>query len=439
METDLDTIDSSSITSDETTNESIFSLTQDELNDITIDIYELFDSYLENNILQLSSPSFYDEMFYTIAYMVMEEWVDANLCGETKLESVLELVKETFQTYQLFTDKAIRSLKTGGSQKCLFNLAGDKEKIEKTLGYLRSIPQPEQRTTEWYEFRNGLITASNIWKIFGTESQFNSLIYEKCKPTVIHENQYVNTESPLHWGVKYEPVTVMLYELINQTKVGEFGCIQHANYPFIGASPDGINIDPTNEILYGRMLEIKNIFNREITGIPKMEYWIQTQVQMETCDLDECDFLETRIVEYTEPDAFYSDTDRKYKGVILYFLKNGEYIPNYCYMPIQYSYTREEIEDWIQKTKTEWYNKNKYILYSTIYWYLDEYSCVFIPRNRAWFNTALPKIESAWNTIVKEKVDGYEHRASKKRALAVSNEASNTPNTLNSLSVIKLE
>ena len=46
------------------------------------------------------------------------------------------------------------------------------------------------------------------------------------------------------------------------------------------------------------MLEVKNIYNREIRGIPKEEYWIQMQIQMETCDLDICDFLETRFLEY---------------------------------------------------------------------------------------------------------------------------------------------
>ena len=53
-----------------------------------------------------------------------------------------------------------------------------------------------------------------------------------------------------------------------QTKIEEFGCIQHPKYNFIGASPDGINIEP-NCNRFGRMLEIKNIVNREITGIPK--------------------------------------------------------------------------------------------------------------------------------------------------------------------------
>ena len=35
----------------------------------------------------------------------------------------------------------------------------------------------------------------------------------------------------------------MHYEFDFNTKVGEFGCKAHVNYPFLRASPDGINID----------------------------------------------------------------------------------------------------------------------------------------------------------------------------------------------------
>jgi hypothetical protein len=38
-----------------------------------------------------------------------------------------------------------------------------------------------------------------------------------------------------------------------------------------------------------------------------------------------------------------------------------------------------------------------------------------VKRNRKWFSAAVPKIEEAWATIEKERISGYEHRASKKR------------------------
>jgi putative phage-type endonuclease len=177
------------------------------------------------------------------------------------------------------------------------------EKMEAHIDYLRSKPQPEQRTNDWYKFRHNLLTASNAYKALSTQSAQNNLICEKCQPLKQNdpENQEVvksvNINSPLHHGQKYEPLSVMLYEQKYNTKVEDFGCIQHDNYNFIGASPDGINVDE-NSPLFGRMLEIKNVVSRVINGIPKKEYWIQMQLQMEVCDLDYCDFLETKFVEY---------------------------------------------------------------------------------------------------------------------------------------------
>jgi putative phage-type endonuclease len=170
--------------------------------------------------------------------------------------------------------------------------------ITQQINVLRNKPQPIQRTKEWYEFRHNLITASNAYKAFENQKVKNQLIYEKCKPLDpslykeedIKEVIMVNTNTTLHWGQKYEPLSVKIYEHIYDTKIEDFGCIQHKNYLFIGASPDGINIDPHSK-RYGRMLEIKNIVNREINGIPKKEYWVQMQLQMEVCELDECDFL----------------------------------------------------------------------------------------------------------------------------------------------------
>ena len=92
----------------------------------------------------------------------------------------------------------------------------------------------------------------------------------------------------------------------------------HPKYPYIGASPDGINVDSTSG-LYGRMLEIKNPTTREITGIPKEEYWVQMQLQMEVCGLNHCDFLETKFSVYETKEQFDEDGDfYKSKDCLLY-------------------------------------------------------------------------------------------------------------------------
>jgi hypothetical protein len=59
--------------------------------------------------------------------------------------------------------------------------------------------------------------------------------------------------------------------------------------------------------------------------------------------------------------------------------------------------------------------KESLILYTTTYWYLDQFSCILVKRNKLWFSAALPIILDTWDTIVRERESGYEHRAAKKR------------------------
>ena len=80
----------------------------------------------------------------------------------------------------------------------------------------------EQRTEEWYLFRHNLITASNAYKVFESQSTINQLIYEKCQPLKTNSNDdkfsTVNVNSTFHWGQKYEPLSVQIYEYIYNTK-----------------------------------------------------------------------------------------------------------------------------------------------------------------------------------------------------------------------------
>lgn len=279
---------------------------------------------------------------------------------------------------------------------------------------LRDIPQPEQQTVDWFLFRHEHITASNAWKAFGTQSSMNQLIYEKCKPI----NPYIKSspsfnfsETPLTWGHQYEPLTRMIYEETNQTKIEDFGCIPHPVHNFLAASPDGIVVGETN---FGRMIEIKNVVSREINGIPKLDYYIQCLMQMEVCDLPECDFVETKFVEYGSYNEFIKDStdnlflslDNKIKGAIMVFANIDKY--NYVYMPFSIK-TEFELNQWLDSL----INDSTWI--KTVYWKLDVYSCVLIKRNSEWFNYALPKLQEVWQTICNERDGDYSLRAPKKR------------------------
>ena len=291
-------------------------------------------------------------------------------------------------------------------------------KIEKKIEYLKNVVQPQQRTEEWYIFRHNHLTASNLWKVFGSKSSINQIIYDKCLP--IDPNKYKPSfvETPMSWGNKYEDVSIMMYEKKYNTKVRDYGCVPHINHEFIAASPDGINDDKSSP-LFGRMLEIKNIVNRKITENPKKDYWIQMQLQMEVCDLDECDFLETRFIEYESYDDFIKDgsftrTEKnEQKGLMIYIKDKVNECPLYEYMPIDYN--ESEYKEW-EKSILKKYNNDNYEWLKNIYWKLDEMSCLLVRRNREWFKEVYPKLETVWNTIVKERQDNsYVKRAPKKR------------------------
>lgn len=287
------------------------------------------------------------------------------------------------------------------------------EKMATKIDYLSNVPQPDQRTDEWYIFRHKYLTASSLWKVFSTPGSRNQLIYDKCKPLDTNKYKGFSTTSPMHWGHKYEPVSIMWYEEKFNTTVSDFGCIPHKTIEYIAASPDGINTCPKSD-RYGRMLEVKNIVNREITGIPKPEYWIQMQIQMEVCELNECDFLETRFVEYEckedfeEDGSFQYTKDGKHKGVIIFFIKEEQ--PHYEYAP--FMCTREEYSKWEKETMDK--NKN-FTWVQNLYWKMEEISCVLVLRNKTWFSGAKPVLDKFWETIQREKKGDYTHRAPKKR------------------------
>tara|TARA_B100000963_G_scaffold325320_1_gene311477 strand:+ start:31 stop:882 length:852 start_codon:yes stop_codon:yes gene_type:complete len=223
-----------------------------------------------------------------------------------------------------------------------------------------------------------------------------------------------NINTAFHNGHLFEPLSIMHYEFDYNTVVGEFGCMAHKEYPYLLASPDGINIKEDNK-RYGRMVEVKNPTTRQLTGIPKKEYWIQMQLQMEVWDFEECDFLETVFKQYDNFNEYLEDGDsftrtakNKRKGIIIRFY-DGEQ-PVYKYPPVDIS--KEEFDIWYDKTLDD---SNNLEFVCKIYWYLDDYSCVLVPRNKKWFNKIQPKLKNIWNTIEKERNEGYEHRKPKSK------------------------
>ena len=413
-------------------------LLEEEIDDIEQEIYIEIEDYLETNMAFWFESDFLERMRDEIYGWIEIQSRLENWNIEELPIDIERAIQETCHYYDIPLRQISDEQENKRQEK---NIIQTKEKKEKILSDLNQQPAIKQRTKEWYEIRQTCFSASNIWKVFSSQAQQNSLIYEKCNPesTQKKTREVSNATNPLNWGIKYEPVSIQIYEHRNiGTKVKtDYSCILHPNYSFIGASPDGIVISGEKT---GRMVEVKNIYNREITGIPLDEYWVQMQIQMETCNLDECDFLETRIKEYETEAAFYEDSLAEYKGVILFFLpkpearsetkpearsetkpearpeileENTRKSPFFEYMPLYISLEKQNIQKWIEDMQEKF--RSDYILYETVYWRLDEYSCVLVERNSEWFSTVLPKIETTWKMVESERITGYGHRAPNRR------------------------
>ena len=438
--------DSSSNISDKSNSEEVI-LSDEIIFELEQTALELIEEYIDIEILSMSSPTFNDNLIKDVSFLMLEQirHLFTNVSFNVLYTEITEIVEYTNSIY--FSN--LIDIPPRSYDKSFILKPPYIEDITNKINEIKNIYQPKQKTLEWYEFRHGLFTASSIWKIFNN-TQRNNLIYEKCKPFVASTqmtNCVGNINSTLHWGIKYEPVSRMIYEKKFNTKVEDFGCIKHPKYNFIGASPDGINIDSTND-RFGRMIEIKNIVNRDIT-YPKEEYWIQMQIQMETCNLNECDFIETRFKEMNEESFYLNENNYQQRGVILYFIDNNYILnefslppPVYEYMPLDILIQTQPINQWI--TNIVYNMQPTHKLYKTIYWGLDEFSCILICRNKKWFEKALPLIENTWQIIEKEKIEGYEHRCPKKNKININLESiireyDFTSNNIHSVIVNKLD
>lgn len=278
------------------------------------------------------------------------------------------------------------------------------EYLRNQVKLLKNIHQPEQKSKEWHEVRNTMLTASDWGTILGQNhyQKPEKVLLDKCGPS-----KFI-TCAAMDWGNKYEDVAVSVYEHRNKTPVLEFGCLRHPSISYLGASPDGI----TEE---GIMLEIKCVVTRDITGIPPPQYWCQVQGQLEVCELDRCDFLECKFKEYENMEEYLNDSFEnnnfnlnKYgyeKGVIVKFYRESTNSTFYKYSPV--NIIGEDLNIWKINIVKE-YGSNDVILASYYYWYLLEASCIPIYRNQEWFNEAKVILGEFWNKVLKYRELGIE-------------------------------
>jgi hypothetical protein len=184
----------------------------------------------------------------------------------------------------------------------------------------------------------------------------------------------------------------------------ETGCLIHPQYTFIGASPDGL------QLYNQRLLEIKNVVSRVITGVPSLEYWVQMQTQLEVCDVEECDFVESKFVEVLDTPTFVTRaSEYAYCGIIVH--QPGE-DPNQLYSPMGHS--AEACVQWLLQTQQRLHGGGSgndddderlctVAAPSVTYWILETLCHTVVRRNRDWFLAILPKATALWHEWQRQK------------------------------------
>ena len=297
--------------------------------------------------------------------------------------------------------------------------------VKEQLQYLKTLELPEQRSQEWYDLRENLLTASSLADALG-KGHFNtreSLLIDKTST----EKKPFYTNNIIQWGVKYEPIATTFYEKLNQLTIVEFGLIPHPELKVFGASPDGICDEDSPEEYIGRMLEIKCPPIRDFTKEVPLHYWMQMQGQLETCNLEECDFLQVKLTEYEDEekyneDIYLEDTTLKEgyssngcpKGLVITILskdEKGNTVYHYEYGDFYLSY--DEYNQWYETIHDQYKEEEGYTITKN-WWKIERYECTLVYRDRTWWLKTIPKILDFWEDVEHYRSVGNQELIDKK-------------------------
>jgi putative phage-type endonuclease len=346
-----------------------------------------------------------------------------------EIASVIETIyKDVYceqETSSDITELIVKMLKTQISVEPPEYTQSELDFLELKQKQLEKIPQPEQRSKEWYEYRNNRLTASDLWSIADwNESKVHDILKKKCGV----ETKYSLGPALLH-GIKFEPVATSIYEKRQDVEIVEFGCLPHPFIPYFGASPDGIcGINSKNKNYVGRMLEIKCPKSRVITGFIPEGYRAQMQGQLEVCELEYCDFLECDFQMYDSKSAFIEDSFIREdgtidasrnklgfeKGVIFETYNTDAKNHNFKYCDKVLS-TMEEVDVWEEPFIDEVIDSDNLEHIGTTFWYLRNISIVLVKRDREWFQRSFHRIKQFWTAVEDARMNGIPEKKKKEK------------------------
>jgi putative phage-type endonuclease len=239
-------------------------------------------------------------------------------------------------------------------------------------------------TSEWLEKRKKLLSGSKIGAILG-KSKFTSkrqvFLNMISKDTSTPSSSSSSSKIMQH-GIDTENLVDFIYCEKTQSETKPMNLMIHREYPFIGATPDRINIGK------GRLVEYKSVVNREIDTetIPE-EYSIQCQIQMEVTDMEMCDFVEAKLIRVNEYEAK------------------------------QYAENVGGIKEWINFTNSPTPTCNVKI-FKDLYYNLQNNAVYVLERfvvhptlirDREWFKSVLPELKDFYDKVTQVSCDYIEN------------------------------
>lgn len=219
-----------------------------------------------------------------------------------------------------------------------------------------------------------MITASEVYQVFGTESARRDVMMRKLEPRV--QGEGTNPIPALLWGTRFEPVAKRIYEERTNCSITDVSCVQHPIHSFLGASPDGLIVPNTDDPRrYGRLVEFKCPMSRVMKDEIPPGYIHQMQMQMECTGIDECEYVEFRFkqVNYTE-----WKRSKETKGFFAVY-DSGKVV-----------YDKECDDDDCQM----------------IYWLLQSVKQDYVPKDPNWLSTYLPKLKTFWDEVLEHRNKG---------------------------------
>jgi putative phage-type endonuclease len=184
----------------------------------------------------------------------------------------------------------------------VFEAAGPE--LKKSLKWQRRVNRilateesTDQRTIEWFMKRARAITGSMVHQVLKSPATRFAAMVKKLKPE--ERSPYLcDAPAACRHGIIFEDIVKEVFCKWHGVTLGELGCINHREHPWLAASPDGyincngVPLDQRTE-KHGRLIEIKCPLTRpKKDGYIPEEYLCQMYMQMECVGVDECEFIE---------------------------------------------------------------------------------------------------------------------------------------------------